>query len=374
MMKRIGVLVGSAALAGLSPLAALAQTSTDLWTPTEGPYIGGYVGANIPNHISPRGGAADDTPGYFDANVMGAGSLGYGFGNGLRLELEGLYAYNDLRKVHDSSLTHNGIRQEDGFVNAIYDIDPAMFGYDSLGFSPHIGVGVGDAHVYPEHAGYFNGASIAGASDVLAYQGIVGVGFQVAPAMKVDLDYHYVGTDIQDHHTDPTGSAPIPYGTRTSFSQNENQVLVGLRYEFDTPEPAPQVAAAPPPSPVQAPPPVMAPEAQRQFQVFFDFDKSNITSAASSVIQQAAQTIRQGNVARITVTGHTDTVGSASYNQGLSERRAAAVKRQLIADGIGGDEITTVGVGKSGLLVPTADGVREPQNRRAVIELGGSGV
>ena len=85
-------------------------------------------------------------------------------------------------------------------------------------------------------------------------------------------------------------------------------------------------------------------------------------------------TIKQGNVAHITVTGHTDTVGSAKYNQALSERRAASVKRQLIADGIGSSDITTIGVGKSGLLVPTADGVREPQNRRAVIELGGAGM
>jgi outer membrane protein OmpA-like peptidoglycan-associated protein len=53
----------------------------------------------------------------------------------------------------------------------------------------------------------------------------------------------------------------------------------------------------------------------------------------------------------------------------LSERRAAAVKSALVSDGVGGGEITTVGVGKTGLLVPTADGVSEPQNRRAEIVL-----
>jgi outer membrane protein OmpA-like peptidoglycan-associated protein len=133
--------------------------------------------------------------------------------------------------------------------------------------------------------------------------------------------------------------------------------------EAAPPVPAPE-PAAPPPAPV-----VAAPEPQRLFQVFFDFDKSEITEAAARVIEAAAATVKAGNVARITVTGHTDTVGTDRYNQALSERRAAAVRDGLIADGVGAGEITTSGVGKRGLLVPTADGVREPQNRRAEIVL-----
>jgi iron complex outermembrane receptor protein len=128
----------------------------------------------------------------------------------------------------------------------------------------------------------------------------------------------------------------------------------------------------PPPPPLPAPAaaaPVATPEAARSFQVFFDFDKSDITAAAAKVIQAAADAVKAGHVVQITVTGHTDTVGSASYNQGLSERRAASVKQTLVADGVAGGEITTIGVGKTGLLVPTADGVREPQNRRAEIVL-----
>jgi outer membrane protein OmpA-like peptidoglycan-associated protein len=108
---------------------------------------------------------------------------------------------------------------------------------------------------------------------------------------------------------------------------------------------------------------------QRAFQVFFDFDKSDVTAAAQKVIQQAAQSIKQGNLTRINVTGHTDTVGSAKYNQALSERRAAAVKQALVSEGVGANDIVTRGVGKTDLLVPTGDGVREPQNRRAEIVL-----
>jgi outer membrane receptor protein involved in Fe transport/outer membrane protein OmpA-like peptidoglycan-associated protein len=134
------------------------------------------------------------------------------------------------------------------------------------------------------------------------------------------------------------------------------------------PSPAENFVAPPPPAPV-APPPAPPVEAARSFQVFFDFDKSDITAAAAKVIQAAADAVKAGHVVQITVTGHTDTVGSAAYNQGLSERRAASVKTGLVADGVSAGEITTIGVGKTGLLVPTADGVREPQNRRAEIVL-----
>ena len=149
------------------------------------------------------------------------------------------------------------------------------------------------------------------------------------------------------------------------------EYLFTLRRNF---QPQVQPAAyTPPPAPPPAPPAAAAVppavEKQREFQVFFDFDKSNITEAAARVIQSAADVVKSGGIAHITVTGHTDTVGTAKYNQALSERRAVSVKTQLVTDGVAGGEISTVGVGKTGLLVPTADGVREPQNRRAVIEL-----
>jgi len=105
------------------------------------------------------------------------------------------------------------------------------------------------------------------------------------------------------------------------------------------------------------------------FQVFFDFDRSNITDGAAKILQQAAANAKQGNVTHIKLTGHTDSSGTDQYNQALSERRAAAVKAELVKDGVPGAEIVSVGVGKAAQLVPTADGIREPQNRRAEILL-----
>jgi outer membrane protein OmpA-like peptidoglycan-associated protein len=103
------------------------------------------------------------------------------------------------------------------------------------------------------------------------------------------------------------------------------------------------------------------------FEVFFAFNSAAVSREGASTVRQAAQKALSGNLVRITVTGHTDTVGSNAYNQRLSLRRARAVERALIADGIPRDDIVARGVGKQGLLVPTADQVREPQNRRVEI-------
>jgi outer membrane protein OmpA-like peptidoglycan-associated protein len=133
------------------------------------------------------------------------------------------------------------------------------------------------------------------------------------------------------------------------------------------PEPAPYVEPAGPPPPAPAP---SASVAVRNFMVFFDFDKSNLTPEARQIVARAVDTAKQTGSAHITVTGHTDTVGSRRYNQALSERRAQSVKAEMVRLGMNSSEIATVGKNFSEPLVATGPGVREPQNRRAVIDLG----
>ena len=101
--------------------------------------------------------------------------------------------------------------------------------------------------------------------------------------------------------------------------------------------------------------------------VFFDFNKSDLTGQAATIVDTAAHNAVTGKVTRLEVTGHTDTVGSDAYNMRLSRRRAESVAAQLEKDGIPASEIEIVAKGKRDLLVPTADGVREPQNRRVQI-------
>ncbi len=106
------------------------------------------------------------------------------------------------------------------------------------------------------------------------------------------------------------------------------------------------------------------------FIVFFDFDRFDLTPQAQQIVAQAAMSARNSGNIRVVVTGHTDTVGSQTYNQALSERRAQTVENEMVRLGLNPNDITTEGRSFSDPLVQTGPGVREPQNRRAVIQLG----
>jgi iron complex outermembrane receptor protein len=140
-----------------------------------------------------------------------------------------------------------------------------------------------------------------------------------------------------------------------------------VKYRFGGPTETEAAAAPYTPPPVVAP----APSVPHSYLVFFDFNKSDLTAQAVSIVNQAAANAGPAHVTQLTVTGHTDTVGSDAYNMRLSRRRAESVAAQLEKDGIASSEIQIVAKGKRDLLVPTADGVKEPQNRRVQIVYGG---
>ncbi len=107
------------------------------------------------------------------------------------------------------------------------------------------------------------------------------------------------------------------------------------------------------------------------FLVFFDWDKDTIMPEGMQIIQQAAAAFRTGApvTIRVTgqVTGYTDRSGSPGYNQLLSERRANNVANALARSGVPRQQMAVSGRGENDNRVPTADGVREPQNRRVEI-------
>jgi OOP family OmpA-OmpF porin len=123
------------------------------------------------------------------------------------------------------------------------------------------------------------------------------------------------------------------------------------------------------PIPAPAPPPPPKAAAPERFLVFFDWNKATITSEARRVIANAAEAYKSIGKATLIATGYTDLSGSAAYNQKLSVRRADAVKAELVRLGVPATSITAIGRGESNPLVPTADGVREPQNRRVEIQI-----
>jgi hypothetical protein len=113
-----------------------------------------------------------------------------------------------------------------------------------------------------------------------------------------------------------------------------------------------------------APPEV---EGGGKYLVTFGLNGTTLTQEDRRVLARAAEDYRRTGTARVTVTGYTDTSGSADYNLQLSQQRAQVVASELIREGIPATDIVTLGRGEENLLVPTADGVNEPRNRRVEI-------
>jgi len=164
-------------------------------------------------------------------------------------------------------------------------------------------------------------------------------------------------------------SPPVVIDTTTNTDPSVYDILgrvvyLKATYNFGTPP------AVLPPPPEPAPPAPAAPVAPvRTYLVFFDWDRADLTSRAREIVSAAAQASTHVQTTRIEVDGYTDLSGTVGYNQKLSVRRAQSVEKELIRDGVPASEIAIHGYGESNPLVPTAPGVREPQNRRVEIIL-----
>lgn len=324
------------------PIAANAQQ------PVTGLYMGLGVGADMMQEQTVKTVGGVPVSGVRlrnDVGPVGVGAVGWGFGNGLRAELEFDYRYNPYNKIIGAGATSvNGSEQKFGpMVNVAYD-------FNGLGMIvPYVGVGAGyqwDHESVTVGAGSFNGTKGS-----LAYQAILGVGVPItaAPGLTVDAEYRFMGLA-----GDRTYS-----GVKLDDNYN-HAVLFGIRYNFGQ-APAP----APAPMPAAAPAPAVQPA--KSYLVFFDWDKATLTERARQIIHEAADNSTHVQYTRIDVNGYTDTSGTPQYNMGLSIRRANAVKAELIRDGVPAGAIVTKGFGETHLLVPTGPGVREPQNRRVEI-------
>jgi len=172
-------------------------------------------------------------------------------------------------------------------------------------------------------------------------------------------------------------------GTFEGQYDESHTVTLGLRWAFGAepvvapPLPLPPVAPPVPPRPPVAPPvpprPTPPAPAARQFIVYFEWDSTALSADANNVIAQAAAYAASGRPTSIVVVGHADTSGSASYNEGLSSRRARTVADALVARGVNSGVLRVDARGEREqnprLDRPTADSVREPLNRRATIDI-----
>lgn len=104
------------------------------------------------------------------------------------------------------------------------------------------------------------------------------------------------------------------------------------------------------------------------YTVLFDHDKSDIRANERASIDRAVQEIDQYDPARVTVTGYTDSSGSAAYNHNLSHEREQAVSQALLAGGMKSQLLDREARGEYEQAVQTNNGVRNQDNRRVVID------
>jgi outer membrane protein OmpA-like peptidoglycan-associated protein len=103
--------------------------------------------------------------------------------------------------------------------------------------------------------------------------------------------------------------------------------------------------------------------------LYFESGTDELTEASKMDLDRVLQELKQRPVPDIAVIGHTDTVGDLLTNDGLSAQRATTVKGFLVSIGIGADRIQVSGRGEREPIIPTADNVDEPLNRRVEINV-----
>ena len=284
-------------------------------------------------------------------------SVGYNWGNNIRTEIEGGYDQTSTNRVFGIGSSGRADVWS-GFVNAFYDFDLTQYNI-ALPVVPYIGVGVGASYFTETstHPQGVAGPAISGNDVAFAYQAIAGLAYNFDDNWAATIEGRYRDTPAADF-----GDNKPLYVTNHLHSY---QALAGVRYTFNEPKPM-----APPPvkGATQPTPPKSTTVAASSYLVFFDFNRFNLTTDAQKIVDNAASAAKANSgVTRIDVTGHTDTVGSDAYNMKLSKRRAESVKAELVRQGVKASEIAVYAKGKRDPLVPTGDGVREPQNRRVEI-------
>ena len=134
--------------------------------------------------------------------------------------------------------------------------------------------------------------------------------------------------------------------------------------------PAPPVAAPPPPAP--APQPPAATKVTYAADAFFDFDKSVLKPDGKSKLDDLVSKVQGINLEVIIAVGHTDSVGTDTYNQRLSVRRAEAVKAYLVSKGIEKNRVYTEGKGEKQPVADNKTAEGRAKNRRVEIEVVGT--
>jgi OOP family OmpA-OmpF porin len=371
-------------LASLAPAGAQSPASPppmappvvfgDVW---QGLYVGANMGGAFGNStatITNSGGSSFTTNGALNSSgPLGGGQIGYNWRLspswllGLETDFDGSgygsHSGTQTTTVGGLTATYNVSRTQDwlGTVRGrvLWNSSPNWVHYLTGGFAY--------SDINASLANQFSGTSSAGfrgSKSSTATGWTVGSGFEYAVSPQISLKAEYLYVDLSSLGYNAGVTNPVAAGVaatvrnNVTVDNNEHIFRVGLNYHFNSPPPPP-----PAPMAMPAPPPV----APKVFIVFFDWDKDSITPEGQQIVQQAADAYKSGAPVQIQVTGYTDRSGTPGYNQRLSERRANNVARAMAALGVPQAQMTVSGRGENDNRVPTADGVREPQNRRVEI-------
>ena len=389
---------------------AVALSSTMLATPAfarDGAvYIGGEFGAMSVGNMDIDVGAVENAITIdHDYGFDGGAFIGYDFG-AFRLEAEGAYKRARLDSYETAiRLPLEGqafATQRDGIGNTSvlsFMLNGLLDFGDDDGISFTVGGGAGMARVGANNYRNFSNATpfLDGSDWTPAWQLLAGVRQAISDNIDVTVRYRFFNTRSVE--------LVAFNGAETDMRFRSHSVLGGITINFGGGEirdpdqtcwngsviPASQVC---PPQP-QPPAPVVVPQPMQTttpcpngtsvpagqacpvigpFIVFFDWDRSDITPQAAGILDNAAAQYAQTGNAQVVLAGHADRSGSDQYNVGLSQRRAENVRQYLSGRGVPEGSMRTEAFGESRPLVETADGVREPQNRRVEITYGpGSG-
>ena len=271
-------------------------------------------------------------------------AFGYDYANGWRLEAEAAHRYNDTGAIGSFEDSSSDFHIWSAMLNLYRDFNPDGW------YHPYLGAGAGFGQVNGSMTGWTTGSrpvpngGVADTRYVVSrdddigfmWQLIAGVGWGLGDNWYFDTQYRYFST--LDLDFDPGVDVDALRG---------HEVWLGLRYVF---------AAPPPPACDDV-----------GFVVYFEWDRSNLTDQARAVINQAVQQASTCGVAAVQIDGHADRSGAAAYNVGLSERRARAVRDEMVRLGVPASGISLQAFGESRPAVQTPDGVREPLNRRAEV-------
>ncbi len=382
--------------AGLAlPVGAAAQS--------EGLYLSGGIGGGWPQDAEYTG-AGFNAEASLDLGLSASLAIGTTFGGNWRGEAELSHRVADVDAISGSATGGGDISGSSTMVNGYYDL------FSGSDWRPYVGAGIGVMRLSVDGIAPVGGSIVDDDDTVAAVQGIIGMGYRLSDRIGLFTDYRFLATSDPEFRT--------AAGADVESEYSEHRIVIGLRWSFGgaqssaearpaaksaaekapkpdsrrrprlkmppemqaakTPKaslPRKQTAETPNPTPprltqtARAKPPAKTLEASRRYFVYFDWDRWSLNDAARSIVRSAAEASTGPQTLLIRTTGHADRSGPAPYNVILSKRRAEAVEAELVTLGVPGEAVLVQWKGEAEPKTQTADGLREPLNRRVEIVL-----